>query len=46
MSEKKDKKTSDKSCSCPAVAAANPTYIVADRLICDLDRVHIRLPKF
>lgn len=46
MSDKKEKKATDKSCSCPATAVANPAYRVANRLISDLERVHIRLPKF
>ena len=37
MSDKKDKKVDEKS---------NPTHNVANSLIGDLNRVHIRLPKF
>lgn len=33
----KDKKTTEKS---------NPTYVVADQIIGDLARVHMRIPKF
>lgn len=37
MSDKKTTKTVEK---------PNPTYMIADSLIGDLNRVHIRLPKF